>query len=83
MEEEIKKISKPKRSELNVEVRKIGGSLWILVPNNIDNLMEIKEGTRLEMDVNDRKYGKRLSIWNYKQQIKKYNEKIEKVVNAV
>ena len=77
MDEEIEKIPKPKRSELNVEVRKIGGSLWILVPNNIDSLMEIKEGTRLEMDVNDRKYGKRLSIWNYKQQIRKYRKKIE------
>ena len=79
MNEEITKIPKPKKSELNIEVKKIGGSLWILIPRNIDDLMEIKEGTRLEMDINDRKYGKRISIWNYDQQVKKYKEKVEKL----
>lgn len=65
---------KPRRSQLNIIARGVGNSsVEITLPKNIVDLMEIKPGDQLELDFGDKKYGKRLSIWNYKQQMKEYN----------
>lgn len=76
---EINKIPKPQKSNLWVEVKKVGGSAMIVIPRDIANLMGVNDGIRLEMDVNDKKYGKRISLWNYKQQMKEYKRKVEEL----
>ena len=70
---------KPRKSELYGIVRGVGtNSVEITIPKNIADLMEIKAGTRIEFDLSDRGYGKRLSLWNHKQQMKEYRRTVNK-----
>lgn len=72
-----KEIPKPERRKLYVKARGVGvNSIEITIPRSIADLLKIYPGTRLEMDVSESKYGKRISLWNYGQQIKRYKERV-------
>jgi len=72
--QKTKEQAKPRRSNLNVKARNSGGSKILTIPRDIARLLDINAGTRLEMDVSEGKYGLRLSIWNYQQQLRKYQQ---------
>jgi antitoxin component of MazEF toxin-antitoxin module len=64
----------PKRSDLRIIARKNGGSLQITIPSDLASLMEIGDGTELDIDLEDKKYGKFMALWNHAAQMKEYKK---------
>jgi len=67
----------PKRSDLRIIARKNGGSIQITLPKDLCSLMKLEDGTELDVDLQDKKYGKFLALWNYKQQKQEYDSQVK------
>jgi antitoxin component of MazEF toxin-antitoxin module len=68
-------MEKPKRATMQVTARDAGnGSIEVTIPKNILPRLRIAHGTELELEVEDKKYGPMISLWNYSAQIEEYNK---------
>jgi bifunctional DNA-binding transcriptional regulator/antitoxin component of YhaV-PrlF toxin-antitoxin module len=66
-------MEEPKRATTQIIARETGnGSIEITIPKGICPRLEIEPGTELEIEVEDKKHGPFLAIWNYKQQKQNY-----------
>jgi antitoxin component of MazEF toxin-antitoxin module len=65
-------MEQPQRSDLRITARKNGGSIQITIPSDICSLMKIEDGTELDLDLQNKKYGKFLAFWNYAEQKEEY-----------
>jgi antitoxin component of MazEF toxin-antitoxin module len=67
-------MKEPQRGKIQVTVRKSGGSLEYTIPSGVASLMEIEDGSTLELDIEDKGYGRFMSTWNYEAQMRKYKK---------
>jgi hypothetical protein len=72
-------MEKPKRSTLQITARNTGnGYIEISLPVGICPRLRIEPGTELEIEVEDKKYGPFIALWNYAQQMKEYERQNKK-----
>jgi topoisomerase IA-like protein len=66
-------MDKPHKATLQIRARDTGnGYIELSIPVGICPRLEITPGTELEIEVEDKKYGPFIALWNYEQQIKNY-----------
>ena len=66
-------MEQPRRSDLRIIARKNGGSIQVTLPKDLCDLMQIEDGTELDVDLEDKKYGKFLALWNHSAQKEEYD----------
>jgi len=52
---------------MNTKATKIGGSLWILIPSQTRDWIEVEDGTEVKIQTEKGKHGNYLAIWNPQQ----------------
>ena len=52
---------------INTKATKIGGSLWIIIPSQTREWINLQEGTTVKVQTEKGKHGNYLSIWNPNQ----------------
>ncbi|OYT54348.1 MAG: hypothetical protein B6U72_02995 [Candidatus Altiarchaeales archaeon ex4484_2] len=67
-------MEKPRKSKVDIKAFGAGdgNTIQVTIPKTLANLLHIKPGDRIEVDLFDGKYGKFLALWNYRQQMKEY-----------
>ena len=65
-------MEEPKEGKLKMVARKNGGSIVVTIPKDAADLMQIDDGTTLDADIEEKKYGRFFPIWNYKAQMEEY-----------